>query len=103
MIWSYRAVKNPAARKKWLTFILVIVAFVFGYGAYRVAIGDNAIRIALLLTIFGLQCGREQANYKAEQKGFIWRKNALFRQIGGFERSGEMVKEKIEIVGVWKL
>lgn len=54
MIWSYRAVKNPAARKKWLTFILVIVAFVFGYGAYRVAIGDNAIRIALLLTIFSL-------------------------------------------------
>ncbi|MDK2795514.1 MAG: hypothetical protein PWQ58_713 [Archaeoglobaceae archaeon] len=54
MIWSYRAVKNPAARKKWLTFILVIVAFVFGYGAYRVAIGDNAIRIALLLAIFSL-------------------------------------------------
>lgn len=54
MMWSYRAVKNPAARKKWLAFISIIIAFVFGYGAYRVAIGDNAVRIALLLSIFSL-------------------------------------------------
>jgi len=54
MIWSYRAVKNPAARRKWIAFISIIVAIILGYGAYRILIGENVIRIALLLTIFSL-------------------------------------------------
>jgi len=54
MIWSYRAVKNPVARRKWLIIISALVAVVFAYGAYRVAMGDNAVRIALLLALFSL-------------------------------------------------
>ncbi len=54
MMWFYRAVKNPAARRKWLTFISIIAAIVFGYSAYRILIGDSAIRVALLLAIFSL-------------------------------------------------
>jgi len=53
-MWFYRAVKNPAARRKWLVFISTIAAIVFGYGAYRIMIGDSAIRVALLLAIFSL-------------------------------------------------
>jgi hypothetical protein len=52
--WCYRAVKNPAARRKWVAFISIVVAIIFGYGAYRILIGDNAIRVALLLAIFSL-------------------------------------------------
>jgi hypothetical protein len=54
MMWFYRAVKNPAARRKWLAFISIIAAIVFGYGAYRILIGDSAIRVALLLAIFSI-------------------------------------------------
>ncbi|MCS7130905.1 MAG: hypothetical protein NZ872_05755 [Archaeoglobaceae archaeon] len=54
MIWSYRAVKNPIARRKWLYFISILIIFVFGYGIYRILMGENAIRVALLLTIFSL-------------------------------------------------
>ncbi|MCS7144654.1 MAG: hypothetical protein NZ879_06505 [Archaeoglobaceae archaeon] len=54
MIWSYRAVKNPIARRKWLYFISILIIFVFGYGIYRIMLGENAIRVLLLLTIFSL-------------------------------------------------
>ncbi len=54
MIWCYRAVKNPAARRKWIAFISIIVAIIFGYAAYKILMGENVIRIALLLTIFSL-------------------------------------------------
>ncbi|MCX8172732.1 MAG: hypothetical protein N3D09_03870 [Archaeoglobaceae archaeon] len=52
MIWSYRAIKNPIARKKWLLIIFTIVFVFFGYGAYRIISGENLLRISLLLAIF---------------------------------------------------
>ncbi len=54
MIWSYRAVKNPVARRKWLLFLGSILILFFGYAAYRIAIGESVIRVALLLAIFSL-------------------------------------------------
>jgi hypothetical protein len=54
MIWSYRAIKNPAARKKWLMLITALLIIFFSYGAYRVLTGENWIRIALLLVLFSL-------------------------------------------------
>uniref|UniRef100_A0A7J2TIC5 Uncharacterized protein n=1 Tax=Archaeoglobus fulgidus TaxID=2234 RepID=A0A7J2TIC5_ARCFL len=54
MIWSYRAIKNPAARKKWLSFIATLFIVFFSYGIYRVLMGENWVRIALLLALFSL-------------------------------------------------
>lgn len=54
MIWSYRAVKNPIARRKWLLFILAIILIFFGYGIYRIAIGDATIRVLFPILLFSL-------------------------------------------------
>ena len=54
MIWSYRAIKNPAARKKWLVFLAALLIVFFSYGIYRVLMGESWIRIALLLALFSL-------------------------------------------------
>lgn len=54
MIWSYRAVKNPVARKKWVYFISILIFVVFGYGVYRILTEGNVIRIGLLMTLFSL-------------------------------------------------
>ncbi|MEM0302339.1 MAG: hypothetical protein QXI54_04110 [Archaeoglobaceae archaeon] len=54
MIWSYRAIKNPLARRKWLYFISSLVLVIFGYGLYRIITEGNVIRIALLMTLFSL-------------------------------------------------
>jgi len=54
MIWSYRAIKNPVARKKWLVFLAALLIVFFSYGIYRVLMGESWIRIALLLALFSL-------------------------------------------------
>ncbi|MCS7118858.1 MAG: hypothetical protein RMH75_02300 [Archaeoglobaceae archaeon] len=54
MMWSYRAIKNPVARKKWLSFISFLILFGFIYSIYRILIGENVIKIFLIFTIFSL-------------------------------------------------
>jgi len=54
MIWSYRAIKNPVTRKKWLVFLAALLIVFFSYGIYRVLMGESWIRIALLLALFSL-------------------------------------------------
>lgn len=54
MIWSYRAVKNPVARRKWIYFVSILIIVVFGYGIYRMLSEGNQIRLALLMALFSL-------------------------------------------------
>ncbi|MEM1579045.1 MAG: hypothetical protein QXN34_00195 [Archaeoglobaceae archaeon] len=54
MMWSYRAIRNPVARKKWLLIISFLVLIGLCYSIYRVIVGENLIRILLIFTIFSL-------------------------------------------------
>ncbi len=54
MMWSYRAIKNPVARKKWLSFVSILVFIGFLYSLYRVLLGESVIKILLIFTLFSL-------------------------------------------------
>jgi hypothetical protein len=54
MIWTYRALNNPAARRKWAAFILLIVLAGFGYTAYKIAGGAEVGKSLIAAAIFAL-------------------------------------------------
>lgn len=54
MIWTYRALNNPVAKKKWIIFILVIILAGFGFTAYKIATGAELGRSLIVATIFAL-------------------------------------------------
>jgi len=51
LIWTYRALNNPAARKKWLIFVLLILIVGFGYAAFR-ALTEASGRLLIAITLF---------------------------------------------------
>ncbi|MFN3383728.1 MAG: hypothetical protein ACK401_02390 [Archaeoglobaceae archaeon] len=54
MMWSYRAIKNPVARKKWLSLVSILVTIGFVYSIYRILIGENLFKILLIFALFSL-------------------------------------------------
>ncbi len=54
MMWSYRAIKNPVARKKWLSLVFILVAIGFVYSVYRILLGENVIKVLLIFALFSL-------------------------------------------------
>ncbi len=54
MIWTYRALNNPAARKKWAAFILLVIAVGFGYTAYKIVSGAEIGKSLIVAAIFAL-------------------------------------------------
>lgn len=54
MIWTYRALNNPAARKKWFVFVLLILLAGFCYAALRAIRGEASGRLLIAITLFTL-------------------------------------------------
>lgn len=52
MMWSYRAIKNPIAKKKWLYFISLLISIGFLYSLYRIWNGENVVKVLLFFTLF---------------------------------------------------
>jgi len=52
LIWTYRALNNPAARRKWFIFVLLIIAAGFGFTAYKIATGAEVGKSLIVATIF---------------------------------------------------
>ncbi len=52
MIWTCQALNNPAARKKWLIFVLLIIAAGFGFTAYKIATGAELGKSLIVAAIF---------------------------------------------------
>ncbi len=54
MIWSYRAINNPVARRKWLylSFALICVGLI--YSTYKVLSGESLIGVSLVFVFFAL-------------------------------------------------
>jgi len=52
VIWTYRALNNPAARKKWLLFVLAIIITGMGYTAFKIAIDGISGRLLITTMIF---------------------------------------------------
>ncbi|WP_456469462.1 hypothetical protein [Archaeoglobus sp.] len=54
MIWTYRVLNNPAARKKWLSFVFMIIAAGFGYTAYKILSSGEIGKSLIVAAIFAL-------------------------------------------------
>ncbi len=54
MIWSYRALNNPAARRKWSLIVVAIILIGFGYTAYKISTGSDFGKSMLVTAIFTL-------------------------------------------------
>jgi len=54
LIWTYRALNNPAARKKWLSFVFMIIAAGFGYTAYKILSSGEIGKSLIVAAIFAL-------------------------------------------------
>ncbi len=52
VFWVYRAVRNPIAKKKWLTFCSVIALVGFLYSIYKIYSGADVYSTLLVLSIF---------------------------------------------------
>ena len=54
MMWSYRALNNPVARRKWFLLVVALIAAGFGYTAYKVSLGYPVGRALIVASIFAL-------------------------------------------------
>jgi len=54
VIWRYRAINNPVARKKWLTFCTILLLIGFGYSIYKYLVTGNLKITLLSLSFFSL-------------------------------------------------
>jgi len=54
LVWNYRAVNNPAARKKWLIYGVVFLVFVLAAGTFRYVSTGDMKRTLLATSIFVL-------------------------------------------------
>ncbi len=52
MIWSYRAVNNRIARKKWIALSLILVALGLLYTAYRINTTSKLFSSLAIFTLF---------------------------------------------------
>ncbi len=54
MIWKYRAVNNPIAKRKWLSFCLILLAVGVCYSVYKYSLTGNLRFTLLSLSFFSL-------------------------------------------------
>ncbi len=54
MIWKYRAVNNPVAKKKWLMYSMYLVIFAIATVAYRISTGLSPGKGIIVLVFFFL-------------------------------------------------
>jgi len=54
MIWKYRAINNPVAKKKWLTYSLCLVILAIATVTYRISAGLSPKKGLVALTSFFL-------------------------------------------------
>ena len=54
MFWVYRAIKNPIAKRKWLTFCFAIALVGISYSVYKIITGADFYSTLLTLSIFVL-------------------------------------------------
>ncbi len=52
IVWSYRAINNPAAKRKWLVFISAIVIAGIAYSAYKILSGQQVGKVLIIAAIF---------------------------------------------------
>lgn len=54
MIWRYRALNNPVARRKWLCFLAFLILIALAYTAYKTSLGYPVKKSLLSISIFTL-------------------------------------------------
>jgi hypothetical protein len=52
LVWNYRAIKNPSARKKWLMYGLGLLIFAIVAGAYRYIVTGDFGRTLIITSLF---------------------------------------------------
>jgi len=54
LIWTYRVINNPVAKKKWLSFCLALIVLGFAYTGYKIYIGESLGKSLIVAAIFTL-------------------------------------------------
>ncbi len=54
IVWSYRAINNPVAKRKWLGFVSLIVIVGIAYSAYKILSGQQVGKVLIIAAIFVL-------------------------------------------------
>ena len=52
LVWNYRAIKNPSARKKWLIYGLCLLIFAVAAGVYRYAVTKDFGKTLIITSLF---------------------------------------------------
>lgn len=111
MIWTYRALNNPAARKKWLYFVLFILLVGFGYAAFRVLTGDASGRFLIAVTLFTLfvslytiiTLGKPRHYYIEEDHVYYKPFKTNLKKIEGFEVDESKMLIKLKGAGLFSI
>ncbi len=106
MIWSYRAVNNRIARRKWIALSLVLIAIGSIYTAHRISSGGNIFASLSAFTLFALMVflytvitlGRVRY-YIVEDGAIVYRPfRTKIDEIGGYEvdRDNMVIRLKLK-------
>lgn len=106
MIWNYRAVNNPVARKKWLLFgvILLIFAVIAGVARYATTgdLGESLIITGLLLLFIFLYIqivlGKIRQYFIDDEDRIRYKPfKADLKQLKGYETDADSLKIDLEL------
>ncbi len=111
MIWSYRALNNPASRRKWILIILAIIAVGIGYAFYKISIGyptgkallETSIFILFVVLYAIITLGKPRVYYI--EGGFVYYKplKTDLRKIKGFEVDEKNLLIKLKGAGLFNV
>ncbi len=104
MIWSYRALNNPVARRKWLIFVTTIIFVGFAYTAYKISTGSDfgksmvvAAIFALFVSLYAIITLGKPRHYYIEGDYVVYRPfKTNLKKIRGFEvdEDGKVIRLK---------
>ncbi len=111
MIWSYRALNNPVARKKWSIFVAVIIFAGFAYTAYKISTGSDfgkslivAAIFAIFVSLYAIITLGKPRHYYIEGDYVVYRPfKTNLRKIKGFEVDEDRMVIRLKGAGIFSV
>ncbi len=111
MIWSYRALNNPVARRKWSIFVAAIILVGFAYTAYKISTGSDfgkslivAAIFALFVSLYAIITLGKPRHYYIEGDYVVYRPfKTNLRKIRGFEVDEDRKVIRLKGAGIFSV
>ena len=111
MIWSYRALNNPVARKKWSIFVAAIIFVGFAYTAYKISTGSDfgkslivAAIFALFVSLYAIITLGKPRHYYIEGDYVVYKPfKTNLRKIKGFEVDEDRMVIRLKGAGIFSV